>query len=279
MSKYTTELRWVMEQALDDLGLAHEESNWKQCWKVVGLDDYPLYDETHRDALNTKIVRRYYTREIGAETVGRWRMFVRDAMHSIMPYYNQLYESEVKVKGIDFMNDRDLEITQEVAGTQKQADSGTSSSTSESEQTGHAETTTDVDTTVTGDSWNTSDSTDTNVFSDTPQSLLPEQIKDMKYASNITIDTVHSDAKAGSRNVTDGTTTVTADDTSSASGSGTGKYDNTSERATTDDLKRHEVGVLSSRANLLKEWRENMLNIDDMVVSDRELRECFMTVW
>ena len=296
MSKYTTELRWVMEQALDDLGLANEEDNWKQCWKVVGLDDYPLYDETHRDALNTKIVRRYYTREIGAETVGRWRMFVRDAMHSIMPYYNQLYESEVKVKGIDFMNDRDLEITQEVAGTEKktetgsetQVDTGSSKSSSESSQTGHADTTTDVDTTVTGDSWNTSDSKDTNVFSDTPQSMMvPDQIEKMQYASNVTIDTVHSDAKAGSRNVTDGTTTVTADDTSSASGSGTGSYDNSSNRNstdslsrdTTDDLKRHEVGVLSSRANLLKEWRENMMNIDDMVVSDRELRECFMTVW
>ena len=328
MSKYTTELRWVMEQALDDLGLAHEESNWKQCWKVVGLDDYPLYDETHRDALNTKIVRRYYTREIGAETVGRWRMFVRDAMHSIMPYYNQLYESEVKVKGIDFMNDRDLEITQEVAGTEKktetgtetqsaegsekrtaegtekktetgtetQTDRGSSKSASESEQTGHSETTTDVDTTVTGDSWNTSDSKDTNVFSDTPQSMMvPDQIEKMQYASNVTIDTVHSEAKAGSRNVTDGTTTVTADDTSSASGSGTGSYDNESNkstsddlsrtttddlsRTTTDELSRHEVGVLSSRANLLKEWRENMMNIDDMVVSDRELRECFMTVW
>ena len=312
MSKYTTELRWVMEQALDDLGLAHEEDNWKQCWKVVGLDDYPLYDETHRDALNAKIVRRYYTREIGAETVGRWRMFVRDAMHSIMPYYNQLYESEVKVKGIDFMNDRDLEITQAVAGTEKKTETGTetqsaegtekqndrgsSKSASESSQTGHADTTTDVDTTVTGDSWNTSDSKDTNVFSDTPQSMMvPDQIEKMQYASNVTIDTVHSDAKAGSRNVTDGTTVVTADDTSSASGSGTGSYDNESSKSTTDDLnrntqddmtrnttddlKRHEVGVLSSRANLLKEWRENMMNIDDMVVSDRELRECFMTVW
>lgn len=375
MSKYTTELRWVMEQALDDLGLTHEEENWKKCWKVVGLDDYPLYDETHRDELNTKIVRHYYTREIGSETVGRWRMFVREAMHSIMPYYNQLYESEVRVKGIDFMTDHDLNITQAVegtekktetgtetqsaegtekrtaegtekktetgtekktesgtekkteTGTEKQTDTGSSKSSSESEQTGHAETTTDVDTTVTGDSWNTSDSTDTNVFSDTPQSMLPDQIRDMKYASNITIDTVHSEAKAGSRNVTDGTTTVTADDTSSASGSGTGSYDNSSNRNTTDDLSRttsddlsrttsddlsrtttddlskattddlnrntkddmsrnttddltrHEVGVLSSRANLLKEWRENMLNIDYMVVHDRELRECFMMVW
>ena len=280
MSKYTTELRWVMEQALDDLGLAHEEDNWKQCWKVVGLDDYPLYDETHRDALNTKIVRRYYTREIGAETVGRWRMFVRDAMHSIMPYYNQLYESEVKVKGIDFMNDRDLEITQEVAGTEKQTDSGTSSSTSESEQTGQATTATTTESDGTNTSHNESTSKDTNVFSDTPQSkMVPDEIENMQYASNVTIDKVTSSADANGSSHTEGSTNVNATDKASASGSGTGKYDNTSDRATTDDLKRREVGVLSSRANLLKEWRENMMNIDEQIMNDRELRECFMTVW
>lgn len=255
MSKYTTELRWVVEQTLDDMKLSHDESNWPKCWKVLGLDDYPLFDESHRDELNSKIVRRYYTREIGAETVGRWKMFVRDAMHSIMPYYNQLYESEAKVKGIDFMNDRDLTTTS------KQLDSGKSESTSESSQTGHA----DTDTTST--SRNQSTSNDVNVFSDTPQSMLPEDIKAMKYASNVTVDTVDSSSDAS------GNTKVTADDTASASGSGTGSYDNTSE------LTRHEVGVLGSRSSLLKEWRETMMNIDEMVLDDRELRECFMTVW
>lgn len=280
MSKYTTELRWVMEQALDGLGLSHEEANWNKCWKVVGLDDYPIYDETHRDALNTKIVRHYYTREIGSETVGRWRMFVRDAMHQVMPYYNQLYESEVKVKGIDFMNDRDLEITQAVEGTEQQTDSGTSSSTSESEQTGEAKTVTDSTSDTTNTSHNTSNSTDTNVFSDTPQSeMIPDEIKQMKYASNVTIDQVDSTADANGTSNVVGNTTMNATDKSSASGSGTGKYDNQSNRETTDDLKRHEVGVLSSRANLLKEWRDNMLNIDYMVVHDKELAECFMMVW
>lgn len=267
MSKYTTELRWVVEQTLDDMKLTHDESNWSKCWKVLGLDDYPLFDESHRDELNCKIVRRYYTREIGAETVGRWKMFVRDAMHSIMPYYNQLYESEAKVKGIDFMNDRDLTTTS------KQLDSGKSESASESSQTGHADTTTTVANTVGSTSHNESTSNDVNVFSDTPQSMLPEDIKAMKYASSVTVDTVDSSADASGSTKTDGTTTVAADDTASASGSGTGSYDNTSE------LTRHEVGVLGSRSTLLKEWRESMMNIDEMVLDDRELRECFMTVW
>ena len=34
---------------------------------VLGLDDYPIFDESHRSVLNQKIVRRYWLREIGIE--------------------------------------------------------------------------------------------------------------------------------------------------------------------------------------------------------------------
>ncbi len=42
-----------------------------------------------------KILRHYYTREICCETVGRWKLFLSDKMKNIMPYYNQLYQSEL----------------------------------------------------------------------------------------------------------------------------------------------------------------------------------------
>lgn len=90
MSKYTTQLRWIVEQTLNDAGKPLTEDSWPYVYKTLGLDDYPLFDETYRETLNNKIIRHYYTREIGAETVGRFRMFIRDAMHLIMPYYNQL---------------------------------------------------------------------------------------------------------------------------------------------------------------------------------------------
>lgn len=72
MSKYTTELRWIIEQTLDDRGLTHIESNWPTTYETIGLNDYPIFDEAYRNTLNNKIIRHYYTREIGAETVGRF---------------------------------------------------------------------------------------------------------------------------------------------------------------------------------------------------------------
>lgn len=212
MSRYTTELRWIVEQSLDDLNLSHDEQNWTQIWHQVGLADYPIFDESYRDVLNAKIVRHYYTREIAAETAGRWRMFVRDAMFLIMPYYNQLYESEIVAKQIKPLTDRGKTITEHATG-----ESSTEGKTGTQD-----------------------------VFSDTPQSeMIPDQIKKMQYATNVTF--ADSDAASSS------------------------EYDN--------DVTREETGYGVSQSDLLKKYRETFLNIDREVVENRELRECFLTIW
>lgn len=93
MSQFTTELRNVVDQALDDANLRRSEANWHAAYKIIGLDDYPIFDEAYRQTLNDKIIRHYWMREIGGETVALFRFFLRRAMHEIMPYYNQMYES------------------------------------------------------------------------------------------------------------------------------------------------------------------------------------------
>ena len=55
--------------------------------------DYPIFDETYRGVIETKILKHYYTREIGLETVGLWLHKLDVKMNEIMPYYNQLYKS------------------------------------------------------------------------------------------------------------------------------------------------------------------------------------------
>jgi hypothetical protein len=60
----------------------------------IGLNDYPLYDPTHREELNQKIINRYLNREIGHETIDQFVHNMRRKMHEIMPYYNQLYATE-----------------------------------------------------------------------------------------------------------------------------------------------------------------------------------------
>lgn len=216
MSKYTTELRFIVEQGLTSRMADNIEANWPLIYSDIGLNDYPIFDEGYRETLNGKIIRHYYTREIGAETVGRWRMFVRDAMFLIMPYYNQLYESEVIAKNMEPLGDRNIQRIEKASGT---------SST---------------------DSTSTSDTTD--VFQDTPQNeMIPAQIKNLQYATNVTID----------------------------SGTGTGHADGTYENSVT----HNETGYIRPQSELLRLYRDTFLNIDNDVVHDLELAQCFMTIW
>lgn len=60
---------------------------------AVGLNDYPIFNPSYRDGLNEKIVRHYWNREIGFETIELFVMKMKTLMGEIMPYYNQLYES------------------------------------------------------------------------------------------------------------------------------------------------------------------------------------------
>ena len=76
MSKYTTELRYLIQSGFD-----------------LGLNDYPIFDENYRSKLNEKILNHYYMREIGFETAGLFKRYLNVKMCEIMPYYNQMYLS------------------------------------------------------------------------------------------------------------------------------------------------------------------------------------------
>ena len=115
MSKYTTEVRWICEQAYNKLAeenplfppLNEASLNsiiaagcdnifWKNSEADIEMNynnEFPIYDETHRLELCFKIIKHYYTREIAAETFGLWKLWINERMNEIMPYYNQLYES------------------------------------------------------------------------------------------------------------------------------------------------------------------------------------------
>ena len=97
MSKYTTQLRFICETSAnltESTGFNDIEDVLNKCWNKI-FSDFPIFDEHYRAELCKKILRHYYTREICCETVGRWKLFLSDKMKNIMPYYNQLYQSEL----------------------------------------------------------------------------------------------------------------------------------------------------------------------------------------
>lgn len=108
MSVYTTELRYICETMTDEP--LENFDNLKGVRRIDAIIDsskgnifdfdYPIFDEAYRGVLEKKIIRHYYTREIGAETFGLFQLYLADKMNEIMPYYNQLYASELLSKNI-----------------------------------------------------------------------------------------------------------------------------------------------------------------------------------
>lgn len=97
MSKYTTQVRFICETIANlsqSSGFNNIEDVLNKSWNNI-FSDFPIFDEQYRAELCKKILRHYYTREICCETVGRWKLFLSDKMKNIMPYYNQLYQSEL----------------------------------------------------------------------------------------------------------------------------------------------------------------------------------------
>ena len=129
MSNFTTEVRWICESTNLDYkpnetprGYNNINESIEQGREKIFDFDYPLFDPLYKETLETKIIRHFYTREIGFETVGLWKLKLCDKLNLIMPYYNQLYEScllefdpliDVNYRRTGNKNDRKTNLTNE----------------------------------------------------------------------------------------------------------------------------------------------------------------------
>lgn len=157
MSKYTTQVRFICETAAGlskSVGFNDVNSVLDKCWSNVFNFDFPIFDEKYRSVICKKILKHYYTWEIGEETVGLWKLRLDTRLNEIMPYYNQLYKSEL----LDFDPFLDTDIT-----TKHTLDSTGNTKSSAT------------------DSQNSKEK-----FSDTPQGSL-SRIEDDSYLSSATI--------------------------------------------------------------------------------------------
>lgn len=96
MSKYTTEVRYICEHEAgleESAGASKVDEVLDASWDKIFTTETPFFNEEYRPVICKKILKHYYTREIGAETVGLWKMWVNRKLEEIMPYYNKLYES------------------------------------------------------------------------------------------------------------------------------------------------------------------------------------------
>lgn len=253
MSKYTTEVRFICENSADlskSEGADNVDSILDRCWNKIFNFDFPIFDENYRQVLCRKILKHYYTREIAHETVGRWKLALNAKLNEIMPYYNQLYKSEL----LEFNPFYDVDLTKSREG------SGTSNRTSNNRETNSG-----TSKNVSSGS-GTSNTNTLNRFSDTPQNSMDTQ----GIADSVPLTTV---TKVNEDNTTTNTSTDTLTRDDSKTGNGTENINSTDKYIETVKGKQGTENYSS----LLKKFRETFLNIDMMIIED--CSDCFFTLW
>ena len=187
MSKYTTEVRFICEQeaGLDESeGFASVDDIIANSWNKIFTTKCEFFDEAYRGELCRKILKHYYLREIGAETVGVWKLWVNTKLEEIMPYYNQLYLSAK----LEFNPFHDVDLTRKhllnFDGKTNTKDSGTR----------------DTNTNENG--------TNYRLYSDTPQGALTG-VDSETYLTNATKTTNTDTTNTAESTETTGTTDTT----------------------------------------------------------------------
>ena len=95
MSSYTLELRHI-----------------HQTFNVFNFDyDFYTDSEIIKSKFEQKFIDEYFFHEIGQETVARFQHRLRTRLNKIMPYYKQLYDTELAAKDINFLLNKDLTET------------------------------------------------------------------------------------------------------------------------------------------------------------------------
>ena len=114
MSKYTLELNQLIN-ALD--------------FNLFDFN-YNLYDNDLKSAFEKKFIDHFYFYEIGLTPIARFKKALQIKLNDIFPYYQQLYQTELRTKDIDFMLNKDLkeQYTRELTGNSSVNQSSTSTS-------------------------------------------------------------------------------------------------------------------------------------------------------
>lgn len=307
MSKYTTEVRYICEQYAglnSSVGYSDIENVIQKSIPKVFDFNFPIFDESYRNVLETKILRHYYTREIGLETVGLWKLKLNTKLNEIMPYYNQLYKSEL----IEFNPLYDVDLTRnrvvKGTGTKDTENSENRSGKSSTDNSQTTENTHDVNVTDNGTRNNKFDGTvngtqnqnttgnGTNMYSDTPQGAITD-LQAGKYLTNATVDSATNTFAGASNDTTNQTTDETTKNERIDSGNNESEVDGSSNSdyssdmtgssnttmSNTEEYLEHVMGSNGgeSFSKRLNDYRATFINIDMMVIN--ELEELFFGLW
>lgn len=159
MSNYTISLQRIAESLTgqsEPAGFNKIDEIINQSAPLIFDFNYPFYNDSAEDKLEfeKQFILHYYTREIGVETFGWWKVRLKSKLFDVMPKYKQLYDIEQKKYNIYDT------VSMEKTITSANNTTGTGSNTQKSENSRQTD----------------------DLYSDTPQGGL-ENVKAGKYLS------------------------------------------------------------------------------------------------
>ena len=209
--------------------------------KNIFPTEYEFYlDEPQaRKAFEDKFIKYYYYREIGFETPFMFIQKLESHLLLNMPYWKQLYQTELESRDINFLLNKDLletftrevDTENETSGTNKTQQNSTNESSLNQEGT-------------------------------SPNTHKESNIRDGVSESSLVDGYLTGTSSDNGSNSTSGTSNSTDNLTSEGmlSQSENGK---TVEK--TELLSQGNIGITSS-AQLLKEWRDVLINMDKIII-------------
>ena len=232
---YTITLGQLIAQGYDTDDLLHLSNKY-----------YPLYDESHRETLNRKILAHYALREIGAETPQQFLFYLGRRMNERAPYFNELYRTEAL--NYDILSDTDVMST-------GNSDSKTQSSgrtQAESSKTRRQQASQSASGTTDSESYN----------SEIPATGIEDDFARYATSANKTHGTSSN------------TTTSSGSDESHENSSASTDYQHSQAAGS---QSQHTTGRHRSGAAAVLEYRRAILNIDSMIIES--LSDLFMQVY
>ncbi len=292
MSKYTTEVRYICEMksgfSVEELKNKTPDAIITKSRKNVFNFYYPIFDESYRSELEHKILRHYYTREISAETVGLWQLWLNARMNDIMPKYNKLYSAERKILNKELKN-IDVDITSlRTDNLLERANNVRTDNLLRTDNFTRTDNLVEEYENLRTDNTqksNTHNDTDKKRFSDTPQGT-------MNFADgvegNVWLTTYERNDNNGGF-TENNTGTVRNDSTKENTGTqtnqgterntGTQTHDDRKTNTGTQKNESSESGYRGQKiyAELLASYADKVLNIDLMIIN--ELKDLFFGLW
>ena len=242
MSRYTTQVRYICE-SLSGLDKSVGYSNVNEVIEKSRNRIFPpfeIFDESYRPVLESKILKHFYTREIGAETFGLWQLRLDAKLSVIMPYYNKLY----KAINIDIPVIENVDMNVE-------HNTGRNTDTKVNDNT---------DITASSQTTTFTNANSKIRHSDTPQGSL-EDLEANEYMTDASIS--------------DSTQSVNSSTNSNSSSTGNS---NTNAKST-EEYAEHRCGKEGTITyiSMVNEYIEKMKNVDAMLI--RELEDLFIQIW